>query len=132
MKNKYAAIGIIIGCIALVCAIFSEEIATLVDKLKPEQSVIEKIIDKGKRALTLEENISKSSLNITRLIYMIGGSIGLLFSIFSFVQKEETRMSIISSAVSIAALAWAYVLLGIVIAVVLMILWTFREGLASM
>ena len=124
IQSYFAPIGLLLGIIALTFAIFQDDIALQFEK--PEQSRMEGSVEKAKEMIFNIDVVDKAQRRKARLIYMIIGCVGLIFSILSFTKRENQQLSILATSVCIAALVWrififslAIIALGLVIAVVL-------------
>ncbi|MGI9204458.1 MAG: hypothetical protein ACR2Q3_10635 [Woeseiaceae bacterium] len=119
MKSKFGLAGICIAIFAIAIAIFQDDI-------RPEPPPVStQLADRVSDAvakiggLEVKESASKDWVTIA---YMGFGLLALVAGIVSFVQKENHRVSGLAGALGVVAIAWEYVLIGVVIAVVLFLL----------
>ena len=119
MKNKIGIAGILIAIIAVGVAIFQDDI-------RPEPpSATTQLADRVSEAVAKIGGIEieeKSSRDWVTLTYIALGFLALIAGIVSFVQKENHRVSGMAGALGVVAIAWEYVLIGVVVAVVLFLL----------
>lgn len=123
-KNYASLIGLIIGIIALMFAIFQDHVALQLEETA-KKSRIERTLEKGRAILFDEIPISPERRKKAQLIYMIIGAVGLIFSILAFVKKENLRLSIVASSVCVAAVAWQYVIIALIIFLVIVLFVNF-------
>lgn len=119
MKNTVGIAGICVAIIAIGIAIFQ-------DDLRPEApSATTQLADRVSEAVAkiggieIEESSSRDWVTLT---YIGLGFLALVAGIVSFVQKENHRVSGMAGALGVVAIAWEYVLIGVVVAVVLFLL----------
>lgn len=119
MKNKFGIAGICIAIFAIAIAIFQDDI-------RPEPPAAStQLVDRVSEAVAkisgaeIEENAAKDWVT---LAYIGLGLLALIAGIISFVQKENHRVSGMAGALGVVAIAWEYVLIGVVVAVVLFLL----------
>lgn len=117
-------VGIVIGAIALFVAIFSNDIER---KLYPpeEKTTTQLLMDVGKTLLkskVLKEEIEEDKLSKVDYCYMSLGFVAMIIGIISWVKKDHVRISGAAVSLGLIAVAWQYVLIAVVIAVVLIII----------
>lgn len=121
-------IGMIIGAIALFVAIFSNDIEA---KLDPpvEKSTTQLLLDAGKTFLktsVLKEEVTEENiLSKVDYAYMTLGFIAMVIGVISWVKKDHVRISGAAVSLGLVAVAWQYVLVAVVFAVVLLIIFSF-------
>lgn len=124
-KSYFASIGLLFGIIALLAAIFQDEVALQFDK--PEQSRIERSVEKTKEIIFNIDVIDKEQRKKAQLLSMSIGSIGLIFSILAFIRKENLRFSIVVTVVCLAAIFWQYIIILIIALILFSFLNSFLE-----
>jgi len=121
-KNTFGIIGIFIAIIAIAVAVFQ-------DDLRPtpppaSELLTTRVLEKGVELFTGEvEKMKKRDL--VRYSYAGLGLLALILGVASFTNKENTRISGLAGGLGIIAIAWEYVLIGIVIAVVIIMIAEF-------
>ena len=126
MKNKLGTVGILIAMLAITVAVFQVHIRVLI---APEDPTIkEQLMNKGSELLGLKSKhkISTSAatgyFDAVSITYTALGVIAMFFGVFSFLQKENHRFSGMAASLGIVAIAWEYVLIGLVIAFIVFLL----------
>lgn len=119
MKNKFGIAGICIAIFAIAIAIFQDDI-------RPEPPTVsvqlaDRLADAVAKIGGVETDESSPKDWVT-LAYIGLGLLALVAGIVSFVQKENHRVSGMAGALGVVAIAWEYVLIGVIVAVVLFLL----------
>lgn len=122
MDNKFSIIGLVFALLAVTTAVFQDELQKLFVDEVAETSTIEKVINRGAETLGLTEKKEKNHFETVRLIYMGLGLAGIIFAIIAFIRDESHRFSGVVGAVGVVAIAWEYVLIGIIIGAVIFII----------
>lgn len=125
MKNNiFGIISIIIAIIALGLVILPGIIGT--EKETPKSESLNTVKEIGRAILSknFRENRPKP-VSISRKSSLLLGILSLIFGIISWIKKENHRIIIAAIGLSIVVLAWEYVLIAIVIAVVLIVIFEF-------
>ncbi len=118
MINKIGIIGIIVAFLGIGIAIFQDDIRAAVEPSK--QSLSAQVVEKSKELLLGEKE--ESGHDKVDYAYTILGLVALVLGVISYVQKENHRVSSTAAALGIIAIAWHYVLIGVMIAIVLIVL----------
>lgn len=122
-RTHFGVSGIVIGLIALLCALFQVEIE---ERLFPKEkmSISEKAIEKGKSLITQEEQQSKQTYRRTPIDYtiVIFGVVAIILGLISWILKENQRLSIVSLSLGAVAALWQYVLIAVLICVIVVVL----------
>lgn len=126
IQSYLAPIGLLLGIIALVAAIFQDEIALQFEK--PEQNRVERSVEKAKEMIFNINVVDKEQRRKARLIYMIIGCLGLVFSILSFIKREKLQLSILATSVCVSALAWQIFIASLAIIALGILIATFFSG----
>jgi hypothetical protein len=136
MKHKIGIIGLIVGIIAVGLAIFQNDLRPQEppQEPKPVPTLKELAVEAGKKVINdkilkkeedpppVEEDSLVSPRDRIGLTYMILGFLAMVLGIVSWVKKDHIRISGGSISLGLMAVAWQYVMIGVVIAVVILIL----------
>jgi len=119
MKNKFGITGICIAIFAIAIAIYQDDI-------RPESptasvQLADRLADAVAKIGGVETDASSPKDWVT-MAYIGLGLLALIAGIVSFVQKENHRVSGMAGALGVVAIAWEYVLIGVIVAVVLFLL----------
>lgn len=119
MKNQVGIAGICIAIIAIGIAIFQDDLRP--EPLSPATQLADRVSETVAKigGIEIEESSSRDWVTLT---YIGLGFLALIAGIVSFVQKENHRVSGMAGALGVVAIAWEYVLIGVVVAVVLYLL----------
>jgi len=149
MKDKFGIIGILIAILAIGIAIFQDDFHAKprpqITEEKSDKSVLKGLAIKagirllrGKEKAKEEPNnvapkhsqtlFSKGPNDFVKILYMALGFIALILGVLSYIKKEEHRISGMAGALGVIAIAWTYVLYGVVIAVVIYLLANFGDA----
>ena len=135
MKHKIGIIGLIVGLIAVGLAIFQNDLRPQQPppEPKPEPTFKELAVEAGKKVISdkilkkeaepppITEDSLVSSHDGVELSYMILGFLAMVLGVVSWVKKDHIRISGGAISLGLMAVAWQYVLIGVVIAVVIII-----------
>lgn len=127
MRHLYSTIGLILGFIGVCVAAFETQAA------KPEPPRQEKRgsaleIGTAKHTLTLKLRKDEappppqSQIRPLRITYTLLGLAAMGLGAFSWIRKEHIRMSGGAAALGLLAVAWQWVLIGVVVAIVIFVL----------
>ena len=136
MKHKIGIIGLIVGLIAVGLAIFQNDLRPQQPppEPKPEPTLKELAVEAGKKVINdkilkkevepppITEDPLVSSHDRVELTYMILGFLAMVLGVVSWVKKDHIRISGGAISLGLMAVAWQFVLIGVVIAVVILIL----------
>jgi len=136
MKHKIGIIGLIVGIIAVGLAIFQNDLLPQEppQEPKPVPTLKELAVEAGKKVINdkilkkeedpppVEEDSLVSPRDRIGLTYMILGFLAMVLGIVSWVKKDHIRISGGAISLGLMAVAWQYVMIGVVIAVVILIL----------
>ncbi|VAW66193.1 hypothetical protein MNBD_GAMMA09-3444 [hydrothermal vent metagenome] len=127
--------GLFIGVIAIIIAIFQGDIRAAVEPLQPTDNarLKELVVDAGKllikqKILGIKEKQSAPDEIITethnwvQFIYIGLGILAIILGVISWINKEHIRLSGAAISLGLIAVAWQYVLIAVVIAVIILIL----------
>lgn len=117
-KNTFGIIGIFIAIIAITVAVFQDELRPSPPPVSEQLTT--RVLEKGVELLVGDVE-KKNKRDLVGYTYAGLGLLALMLGVFSFTKKENTRISGLAGALGILAIAWEYVLIGIVIAVVIII-----------
>jgi hypothetical protein len=92
-QNKFSIIGLIIGTLALLTG------------------------------LIFQKDIEAEAFKTIELIYIIGGSIGIVLSVIGFLRKEDINYCMVAGIISFVAAIFSYIIVALIIAVILLVLW---------
>jgi hypothetical protein len=140
MKHHFGIIGLVVGLIAIGVAIFQDDLRAYEVQLepaveaKPELTLKELAIEAGRKVI--EDKILKedaespvvvaepppAARDKIELIYMVLGFFAMVLGVVSWAKKDHIRISGGAISLGLMAVAWQYVLIGIVIAVVILVL----------
>ena len=135
MKHKIGIIGLIIGLIAVGLAIFQNDLRPQKPppEPKPEPTFKELAVEAGKKVINdkilkkeadpppIPEDPLASPHDRIELTYMILGFLAMILGVVSWVKKDHIRISGGAVSLGLMAVAWQYVLIGVLIAVVILI-----------
>ncbi|MGI9261582.1 MAG: hypothetical protein ACR2QR_06090 [Woeseiaceae bacterium] len=119
MKNKFGIAGIFIAVFAIAIAVFQDDIRP--EPPSASVQLTDRVADAVARISGVETE-NNSSKDWVTLAYIGLGLLALIAGIVSFIQKENHRVSGMAGALGVVAIAWEYVLIGVVVAVVLFLL----------
>lgn len=136
MKGKIGIIGLIVGLIAVGLAIFQNDLRPQKPppEPKPEPTLKELAVEAGKKVINdkilkkeddpppIPEDPLTASHDRIELTYMTLGFLAMVLGVVSWVKKDHIRISGGAISLGLMAVAWQYVLIGVVIAVVILIL----------
>ncbi len=118
MINKIGIVGIIFAFLGIVTAIFQDDIRSGLQSVDAPLSA--QVLEKSKVLLLgKKEEYARDKVDYA---YSILGLIALTLGVVSYLQNENHRISSSAAALGIVAIAWHYVLIGVVIAVVILLL----------
>ena len=120
--NRIGLIGIVIAVLGICCAIFQDDLRAQItpDSPKIEQSVLKE----GIRIFS-SGDVSHDKRDVVDFIYMGMGILGLILGVISYIVKENHRIAAAAGALGVMAIAWQYVLIGVLVAVVLFFIGSF-------
>jgi hypothetical protein len=142
MKIQYGIIGLVVGLIAVGIAIFQNDLfAEPEPVVKADESLKELAVEASKK-LIREKLLNKEDAqseppkekksvmgveiderhNGVQITYMALGFAAMILGTISWAKKDHMRVSGGAVALGLVAVAWQYVLIGIVIAVVIFVL----------
>lgn len=118
--------GVLFGILSIAIALFQ-------DDLRPkEPSATEQIktslLEKGKDMLGIGEDKKPAPVAVAakydyvKFAYMGGGLLAFILGVTSYLRQENHRVSGMAGALGIIAMAWQYVLIAVVVAVVIFLL----------
>ena len=118
MKNRIGLSGILLAVLAVGIAIFQNEIrvATGLSEPATENGGARKTI------VLFSRKQAEQGTDVVDYSYMGLGFLALILGVVSFLQKESSRVSGMAAALGLVAVAWQYVLIGVLLAVVILIL----------
>lgn len=119
MKNKFGIAGICIAIFAIAIAVFQDDIRP--EPPSASVQLAERVSDVVAKIGGIESKESAARDWVT-LAYIGLGLLALIAGIVAFVQKESHRVAGMAGALGVVAIAWEYVLIGVVVAVVLFLL----------
>ncbi len=108
--------------IGISIAVFQDDLRA---RLSPDSpKLVERVAEKGIRLFD-SGTVAEDKHDAIDFIYIGLGLLGLSLGVGSYIAKENHRVSAVAGALGIVALAWQYVLIGVVIAVVVFFLASF-------
>ena len=118
MINKIGIIGIIVAFLGITVAIFQDDIRKTIE---PKNAGLRaQVLEKGNALLTgKKETSDHDKIDYT---YIGLGLLALVLGVISYLRKENHRISAASAALGIVAIAWHYVLIGVVISIVILVI----------
>lgn len=121
-NNLIGFIGIFIALVGIGLAIFQDELrpATVSDPTTLSEAVFEK----GAELLGVEVEKKRKTDWVTMTLYVLG-FIAIVLGVFSWVKNENHRVSAAAAALGVIAVAWEYVLIGVVVAIIMLIAGSF-------
>lgn len=126
-RNIFGLIGIVIALAGIGVAVFQ-------DHLRPPPEPVsvklgEAALAKGKQWLGVESKEVKeeptSTIDWVTIAQFALGFLGIVLGAVSWVRKENHRISALSAALGLVAVAWEYVLVAVGVAVLMLILGQF-------
>ena len=121
MENKFSIIGLVVAIIAITVAVFHDDIQKLISK-EDNSTTMERVLSRGAETLGLVEAKEKSHFNIVRIAYTGLGVLSIVLAIVAYIREENHRFSGVVGAAGIVAIAWEYVLIGLIIGVIIFVL----------
>lgn len=118
MINKIGIIGIIVAFLGITVAIFQDDIRKSIEPKNPGLSA--QALAKGKALLTGKKDTSEHDK--IDYVYIGLGLLAFVLGVISYLRKENHRISATSAALGIIAIAWHYVLIGVVIAIIILVI----------
>lgn len=125
MKKKLGILGLACGFLAIFVAIFQEDLRQVI---YPKPSLKEKVMTTTAKMLdtitskdTDDSPTLKKRDEVTMTYYGLG-FLALVFGAIAFIRKENGRLAMSSIATGLVAIAWAYVIYAVAVAIFLMIL----------
>ena len=113
--NRFGLIGIVIATIGTAIAIAQDHLRV---KFTPESpKLVGQVVDKGFNLFRKDDVVVETHDRID-YIYIGLGLVSLVLGVWSFIVKENHRVSGLAGALGVVAMAWEYVLIGVVLAVV--------------
>ncbi len=113
MINRIGKTGIILAIIAIGIAVFQDGIRESIDLTGSSEKV--SVFKKGITIFSRDKpEIERDYIDYS---YMGIGFLAMTLGVFSFLGKENHRVSGTAAALGLIAIAWHYVLIGIVLAV---------------
>jgi uncharacterized membrane protein YidH (DUF202 family) len=129
MKQQIGVIGLVVGLIAVGIAIFQDDLrsGSMPEKSKESLSLTEVAVEAGKNLfkekILKQEPASSAGQGRSRdaitLTYLGLGFLAIVLGVVSWVKKDHIRVSGSAVGLGLIAVAWQYVLIGVVIAVVI-------------
>ncbi len=116
MINRIGIIGIVLAIVAIGIAIFQDGIRENIGFNGTSEKI--EVIRKGITIFSSAK--SEPKRDYVDYAYMGIGFLALIFGVISFLQKESYRVSGMATALGLVAIAWHYVLIGVVFAVVIL------------
>lgn len=127
MRHLYSSIGLILGFLGICVAAFDSHAAQAEPPTNENRGgVLE--IGAGKRTLTLKLRKdeppppTRRFKQPLRIAYTALGLAAIGLGTFSWIKREHIRMSGGAAALGLMAVAWQWVLIGVLIAIVIFIL----------
>jgi len=122
MKNIFGIVGIVIALVAIAVAVFQDDLRP--SPPPPSEQLTTRVLEKGVELFTGEVE-KKNKRDLVGYTYAGLGLLAFMLGAVSFTKKENTRISGLAGGLGIIAIAWEYVLIGIVIAVVIIMIAEF-------
>jgi len=104
--------------LGIAVAIFQDDIRTGIQQDKTSLSA--QVLKKSTSLFTNKQE--EPGYDKVDYVYTIIGLIALVFGVVSYLHKENFRISSAAAALGIISIAWHYVLIAVVIAIVLIII----------
>ena len=117
-SSRFDIAGILVAPLGIGVAAFQDDLRGGLAPDSPQ--LTQRVIEKGV-PLVQKDGVAISDDDIVDYPYIGLGIVALALGAWSYVAKENHRVSEMAAALGIVALAWHYVLIGIVVAVVEMI-----------
>ena len=118
-SNKIGLLGILFALLGVGVAVLQDDLRSRIAPDSPK--LVERVAVKGIK-LFGNKVIEEEKHDVVDYIYIGLGLIAFALAVISYIVKENHRISAAAGALGIIALAWQYVLIGLVIAVVLFFL----------
>ena len=147
MREYIGVVGLVLGVIAVGIAIFQGNIRDFVSPPEPEiqdeRSIKELVIGAGKKLLAdklrekQENPVMQSPAQTEKnglfrgisdkydrvaMIYAVLGFSAMVLGVISWVKKDRIRISGGAISLGLMAVAWQYVLIGVVIAIIILLI----------
>lgn len=122
ITNRIGLIGIVVGILGICVAIFQDDLRA---QFAPETQKVERsVIEKGIRIFS-SDPVTESRRDRIDFFYIGLGLLALILGVVSFVKEENHRISALAGALGVMAIAWQYVLIGVVIAAAVFLIGSF-------
>ena len=120
--NRIGLVGIVIALFGIGVAAFQDDLRAKFDDAPGES--VETVVRKG-FALFSNVKVEEQKHDKVDYVYISLGLIALVLGVWSYIVKENHRISAVAGALGVVAMAWHYVMIGLVIAVVVFFLGSF-------
>ena len=120
--NRIGLIGIVFAILGVCVAALQDDIRVRISSDSP--MLEEKVAEKG-ITLFRKGTVAEEKHDLVDFIYIGLGLVALMLGVVSYITKENHRVSAVAGALGIVAIAWQYVLIGVVIAIVVLFLGSF-------
>ncbi len=121
-SNRIGLLGILIALIGVSVAVLQDDLRSRIAPDSPQ--LVERVAVKGFR-LFGNTKVEEAKHDIVDFLYIGLGLLAFSLAVASYIVKENHRISAAAASLGIIALAWQYVLIGFVIAVVVFFLASF-------
>lgn len=142
MKLQYGIIGLVVGLIAVGIAIFQDDLFAEPEPVVEEEVSLKELALEASKKLIKEKLLKEEGEepeppkgkktvlgmeieerhNGVQLTYMALGFAAMVLGTISWVKKDHIRISGGAVALGLVAVAWQYVLIGVLIAIVILVL----------
>ncbi len=120
--NRIGLLGILIALIGVSVAVLQDDLRSRIAPDSPK--LVERVAVKGIK-LFGNTKVKETKHDVVDFIYIGLGLVAFALAAVSYIVNENHRISAAAAALGIIALAWQYVLIGFVIAVVVFFLASF-------
>ncbi len=127
----FGVIGLIIGLLALTTAVFQGDLRAAFKPanddslkflaIKAGKSLIKRKV-LGQQQPDVLERVANDTHDMIQIIYMALGLLAIIFGIISWLNKEHIRMSGVVISLGLVAIAWQYVIIAVIIAILILII----------
>ena len=120
MNGKAGLAGIAVALIAISIAVFQDDLRTVIAMDSAQPALGERIIERGRSLF--DRSSSGSDHDLIDYSYRGLGFVAIILAVISFLKSEPLRLAAVAAALGIIAIAWQYVLVGVVVAIVILII----------
>lgn len=120
MKSPVSIAAVIVAFVGIAIAVFQEDLRS--DPPTRDVPVKQRVLERGAEWVGIKVEKPGPQRDAVRLAYMGLGLLALAGAVTGFLRRENHHAAGMAGALAVVAIAWEYVLIAIVIAVVIYLL----------